>query len=606
MQEMQNPTGMAMSLPIYWHKNQLALTFFSSLAVSATAAEIVQNITTSLQELNTQALSGTPFILNRLNTSTGEANELSGIFVYSSPTRPNVAQTPVADIAVFCAIATKTDSMADSSAMSNDEDHTLNIVRHLNSYAHSTQDQAQFHAMPNWFWTGVPEQTHGCPVTPPFPVDNSGKSGQWKTFLPQSPTALQQGTGAGVTVFVLDAFPPPAQIASAAQTSGNQNILLKQMATGMVSNGSSQAEPPAISLDYTYKIPTPDESAVTGKDVYGRLSGFPMADHGLFIAGLVRDLAPDARIECIRVLNDFGVGDCSALFQALTSIERRLRNEDLRQRPVVINLSLVIGPPECDLARLHLASQKTPHTQSLPDLLKDLLNLMQSLAQLGAVFVASAGNDSDPRDFTMNPTEMRFNARYPAAFADVHPDFTPLNAIIPVGAVNQSGAPAAYSNYPGPHGIATYGGELPQPTPWFPSAVSHAITEVNKNSPVDALHGLYSQTFYPALSRNDRYPVSMQPKPSPSSPRPTQIPYPLYTISSTNAWAYWSGTSFAAPIIAALAARVLQNQAHPFSAEKVRTALANAGQQMTWTGLGNGQEASGPVISVTQQWQDES
>src|SRR5947209_20618874 len=65
---------------------------------------------------------------------------------------------------------------------------------------------------------------------------------------------------------------------------------------------------------------TPPERVVTGKDIYGRHVGFPMEDHGLFIADIVRDLAPEANIECIRVLNDFGVGDLRTLCIALNKI----------------------------------------------------------------------------------------------------------------------------------------------------------------------------------------------------------------------------------------------------------------------------------------------
>ena len=146
-----------------------------------------------------------------------------------------------------------------------------------------------------------------------------------------------------------------------------------------VSHEPYQAAAPAISLNCTYELPGPDETAVTGKDIYGRLSGFPMADHGLFIAGLVRDIAPDASIECMHILNDFAVGESSVLFQALTDIEARLRAGDLQNQRVVINLSLVIGPPACDCSRLGL------DPADLHALLNPLHMLMQSIAQRGAV-----------------------------------------------------------------------------------------------------------------------------------------------------------------------------------------------------------------------------
>ena len=205
----------------------------------------------------------------------------------------------------------------------------------------------------------------------------------------------------------------------------------------------------------------------------------------------------------------------------------------------------------------------------------------------------------------MNPTEMRFNARYPAAFAASNPDFPLFTDLIPVGAANQAGEPAAYSNYPGPNGIATYGGELPKPSPWFPSAVSHMLAQVDTTSSIDALCGLYTGEAYPALSRNDQYPLSMQPPLDPLSPIPMETPYPLYKAMLTSGWAYWAGTSSAAPIIAAMAARVLQGQSVPFRGEKVYAALAAAGQQITWTGLDQGGEAPEPMIPAMQEWLNE-
>src|ERR1700730_4582375 len=95
-------------------------------------------------------------------------------------------------------------------------------------------------------------------------------------------------------------------------------------------------------------VPDPKDSAVTGKDIYGRLAGFRLVDHGLFIAGIIHDLAPKATIECIRVLNDFGVGTFETLTTALQHINNRMsetgdQKGDLFGKPVVINLSLVVG-----------------------------------------------------------------------------------------------------------------------------------------------------------------------------------------------------------------------------------------------------------------------
>src|SRR5207245_2956491 len=102
-------------------------------------------------------------------------------------------------------------------------------------------------------------------------------------------------------------------------------------------------------LSDTLEATTP-ERPVTGKDLYGRHVGFRIEDHGLFVAGIVHDLAPDANIECIRVLNDFGVGNVNTLLHALYDIQKRMSESNpethevggLHNKPIVINMSLVV------------------------------------------------------------------------------------------------------------------------------------------------------------------------------------------------------------------------------------------------------------------------
>jgi len=483
---------------------------------------------------------------------------------------------------------------AGTADMGND-DHTVAVINQLNDNKNALQKalqdlgiSADIAALPHWLWAGTDDQIHGCPTCPPIPVEDSNTPGQWKITLPQlSDSSLQDKTGEGVTVFVLDTLPSTEQIERAAKNAGN-NLLLQKMTTSKANGPQPDTVPPAIIPDYSFDVPNPAESAVTGKDIYGRLVGFPMADHGLAIAGIIRDLAPSAKIECIRVLNDYGVGDTHTLFLALLSIQERMlpNNPDthavgnLYNKPVVINLSLVVLPPDNDRPD-ELTDETLKQSRDL------VHSVMQSLAKDGVVFLASAGNDSDPRDAQMNSSETRFGPRYPAAFA--YDEDYPVTTMIPVGAVNRHGKPAMYSNHPGPLGIGTYGGELPKPDPWLPSAMSHAVTRVAEA--IDALRCVYTAQVYPALSVND--PHSILPA-SPSA-------YPMYEASST--WAYWSGTSFATPIISALAARILQGR-EPKSID-VRQAVIDATTQQTmWTGVGDAKEdISSPMIMAVQEWQ---
>ena len=200
--------------------------------------------------------------------------------------------------------------------------------------------------MPNWLGAGTGHVGHGCPITPPIPVDVDAvcadSPGYWPISVPL-PADLQQANGAGVTVFVLDAFPKPETIDDALAkvlTGANgllANRLLQDMATNMVvtetpfppmSPATSMATLPAINLYYSSlpgdEDPSGESLPKTGKDIDGNLIGYPMADHGLFVAGIIRSLAPAANIVCIRVLNDFGVGDTAALLQTLEAIANHM------------------------------------------------------------------------------------------------------------------------------------------------------------------------------------------------------------------------------------------------------------------------------------------
>ncbi|HEY6409368.1 MAG TPA: S8 family serine peptidase, partial [Ktedonobacteraceae bacterium] len=286
-------------------------------------------------------------------------------------------------------------------------------------------------------------------------------------------------------------------------------------------------------------------------DIYQRLFGFEMPDHGLFVTGIIHDLAPKARIECIRVLNDSGIGDFAIICKALEDIQGRMETEAKKLGKVVVNMSLVITPADEEIAGLWFGDDFTCHAGDLGSMMQEvkLLRLglhmvIKSLTAQGAVVVASAGNDSkaDPRLSSMGMNmgmdmPWRLGPRYPAAFPEV----------ISVGAVLKDGSAASYSNFPAlppnHNGIATHGGGLPTPVPYNPAVPSVPIPPPGAKTwaiVTDAVIGVYSSSKYSMLSASDLPPADYR------------------APVDSNAWAYWSGTSFATPVISAVTARVLQ------------------------------------------------
>lgn len=473
-------------------------------------------------------------------------------------------------------------AMPGMSDYSGESDTTRGIVNLINNNINTLRQLGGIpidSASPNWLSGSTPLgcSTHGCPIRPPLPVPVQDmcdpSSDCWRITLDDlasSSSPVRDLKGDGVTVFVLDSFPYFGDIQDASVNAGDNNRLLKNMFAEMydipLQPGHPLPPPPPLPsphiLLYHQQLPARlddianEDIPGTGKDVYGRLFGFEMPDHGLFVAGIVHDLVPNASIECIRVLNDYGVGDVDILCDALRFIhDRMLPTGDLYNQSVIINLSLVATPADEDLYQPQFGFD-IPHINHLR---AQMHVAIRSLIRLGAVFVASAGNDSDTTAYP----PYRWGPRYPAAFGEV----------IAVGAVDNQGNATSYSDYPvSPtfpnfNGIATYGGGLPAVTPPSPQpgVVPTAIV-------TDALRGVFSNTEYPQLSAD-----------------PPSAPYPA---PNSNAWAYWSGTSFATPIVSSVAARVIQymqSQSLPLPpalyADQVQWAITTSdGQKAMLTG----------------------
>jgi Subtilase family len=619
------------SLPMgaYWHESQVAITFRSNEQLASTTVERVialLHLDDLNQFLNTNGFTLTSFSAKDLfhipqdNTPPSadqgsDVNSPAGKYLFLTPDGKGTSVIAFFHASTTMANATPTASVQDQdpyapggsgSGMPSEyyaNDITLKVVCLINDHLNDLKQTGApiVSAMPNWLKGGTRCIIEGCPITPPVPVpvDAASGPGRWKTLLPaQIGASLQAADGTGVTVIVLDTLRAYSDVSVvAASSTGLNNSLLQDIVKNVTFNYN----------DLPDILNNPgDEQPVVGKDVYGRQVGFPMPDHGIFVAGIVRDLAPGAHVECIRVLNDFGGGNATGLMYALEHIQNRLQHVEGAgsplNLPLVVNLSLVSTPSDDVL----LAAPYNLSQAQVYQLREGLYEAIQSLASQGVVFVASAGNDTDSSvlltlaDGTTTPE--RFGPRYPAAFAydeslAGEPTRSGIAAVIPVGAVNQAEVAASYSNYPGTLGIATYGGELLTPDPKIvpptpPPAPPYA-TPTQIVAPIDAMRGVYTSTLFPSPSMDDRL--------APPSPQPPD--YPEYQPAQPTTWAYWVGTSFATPIISALAARALQNNAS--TAATVRqTLLAAATQQPLWTGLDAQSNAvkPGSVIMVSQEY----
>jgi len=253
---------------------------------------------------------------------------------------------------------------------------------------------------------------------------------------------------------------------------------------------------------------------------------YVMVDHGIFIAGIIHTIAPAATIRLIEVLNPLGVGTLETIVRGFKRlVDERSQNGVLASTPpMVVNTSIVLCvPTQTLLDRLNAASQdqasQDQASQELAltgisaDALASTNAALQAICDLldqhNVHIVAAAGNDKIATQTT--PPD----ANYPAA----------LSTVLGVGALDKLNQPTDYSNlsdFPIEQGLAVFGG----------------IRAANgqDTSSVDGLLGIYISNF-------------------PDPPAGTAGVAP----PNTQGWAFWSGTSFATPIVSGAIAAILSD-----------------------------------------------
>ena len=363
-------------------------------------------------------------------------------------------------------------------------------------------------AMPNWLVTAAPLlYGDGGPATPPRPAPKLDLSAPgdplpgWRISFVDPGLPFDPNGAEDVLVAVLDTAHHPDRVISAAtRPEFRRNWLLKRLADDLRSENGS------LEIEYDRYPITSDVR--TGHDAYGQPRYYFMPDHGVFVTGLIRDVARNARIRLIRILNDFGGGDLYNLFAALTDLEQELVSGAIRH--LVINLSLNIMPDIRRLPYVWFDHRQWPSTQLagamrvLSHIEEGLRLLFESLHAQGALVVAAAGNDS----FLANkqgqkPRPPRAPARY--------------ETTVSVTSVNSRYSPSLFANAacmpPENAGIATFGGE------------SDGKLDVNRLP--EAVRGVYIAPTFPGGEQN------------------------------TSGWADWSGSSFATAIISGLGAHLM-------------------------------------------------
>lgn len=293
---------------------------------------------------------------------------------------------------------------------------------------------------------------------------------------------------------------------------------------------------------------------------------FDVADHGLFVAGIVKDIAPTAEIHLIRAKTDLGVTDFLTLVEVLSRLPNMLLRGKDDHRRLIVNLSLTVSVPTHqellnewgigEAITVQLASGIDRHLLEIYHIHEgihcSLREVIAWLGEKGVLVVAAAGNHND-RDTGSRPTP-----RLPAHYAAT------LDNVLAVAAMTLNDQPASYSNLASgshictEHGIAAIGGNTTsRPGGTEKQAIVMTRDEgggkltlkvdtgtefnVAPAGKADAIRGIFSGADLPLDSRAAAIPAP-------------PVQNAIGAGSNRSGWVDWAGTSFSTPIISAIAA----------------------------------------------------
>jgi Subtilase family len=122
-------------------------------------------------------------------------------------------------------------------------------------------------------------------------------------------------------------------------------------------------------------------------------SSFPMADHGVFAAGIIKQHAPRATIHLVQVLNDYGISSYDSVLKAFSHV--RAKAQSLKSSRIFVNCSFSLALPNSNKPINELGNSSLQGAGISPREAVQTLNAtLDDLSNNGIQIVAAAGNDS--------------------------------------------------------------------------------------------------------------------------------------------------------------------------------------------------------------------
>lgn len=338
-------------------------------------------------------------------------------------------------------------------------------------------------------------------------------------------------------VYILDTIPPARQLQIAYKNWYKSNKLLADLLSGisldlLEYDGVDKITLENLNLNY-YSSSIENELAFENVSAaQDTIYSYNLSDHGLFIAGIINTIDPDANIHLYEVLNNNGIGTLDNLIWGMIKIGmlsiknsvytkyEYYKQKGLERFNSIVNCSLttkIFFPRTLDFGPL-LDDKKEdqvlyyvfrePLFMDAMDTVENFKSDLSSLSQFSIIFGA-AGNDSD-----LIGTKQ---TAFPAGSSEV----------VGIGALTKNMHKADYSHKadnPVWDGLMAYGGNLDTADVAIPDL------DIRKACNLKGILSVYTAGVYPST---DYMPVN------------------------TSGWARWAGTSFATAVASGITSRLL-------------------------------------------------
>ncbi|WP_410605106.1 S8 family peptidase [Amycolatopsis sp. lyj-90] len=261
-----------------------------------------------------------------------------------------------------------------------------------------------------WDVTGLGERVNGgraggrsrIPVSLPGPAPS-------RPALARRPTVLVPDSGTGPHPW-LDVYDP-----SQGGQSGDEFIVVApDIQEAILENEKLLASTAPVELLVGHR-----DGPMTTEALIGEVA--PDAGHGTFIAGVIRQAAPRARVLAVRIVHTDGVAYLSDTLLMLHKALDRVRAAQKKN-----------GDPDLMIDVISFSIGYFEEWPSAAKYTSQLAEVVGKLTERGVVVVAAAGNNATTRDFFPAALSTRLSGKGPR--------------VVGVGALNPDGSKALFSN----------------------------------------------------------------------------------------------------------------------------------------------------------------